>query len=75
MHSLDTDNTRATPAVGVECFRVCMCPCMCALYTSLHTGCVNSVYKVFLYIDNMHVYAQYMCVTQYTAPVCALWAQ
>lgn len=75
MHSLDTDNTRATPAVGVECFRVCVCPCMCALYTSLHTGCVSSVYKVFWYIDDTHVCAQYMCVTQYTAPVCALWAQ
>lgn len=43
-----------------------MCPHVCALYTSLHTGYVNSVYKTVLFINNIHVYARYMDIIQYT---------
>lgn len=39
-----------------------------ALYTSLHTGYVSSLYKVLLYIDNIYVYAKYTYIRQYTAP-------
>lgn len=42
---------------------LCVCvPHVRALYTSLHTGYVNSVYKLVLFVDNIHVYAQYMYI-------------
>lgn len=49
---------------------LCVCLCIYALFTSLHTEYVHSAYKVPLYIDNIYVYAKYMYVTIYSA-VCS----
>ena len=54
---------RATPVADVEFLGVCVH--MCAVSTSLHTGYVNSVYNVFLYLD-IYVYAQYMYIINTT---------
>lgn len=42
------------------------CLHVCALYTTLHTGYVNLLYKALLYIDYIYVYAKYMYIKQYT---------
>lgn len=54
------------PHPPVDSVSACVSLHVCALYTTLHTGYVNLLYKALLYIDYIYVYVKYMYIKQYT---------
>lgn len=54
------------PHPPVDSVSACVSLHVSALYTTLHTGYVNSLYKTLLYIDYIYVYVKYMYIKQYT---------
>lgn len=50
------------------CYRPCLCvyvsTCVCFVHIMTYRIC-KAVYKTFLYIDNIYVHAQSMCITMH----------